>query len=280
MNAIAALGLESVLWCYVCLAMRLGPILATLPPFSFGAVSWMLRGLLLSMVCLSITPLMGQQLPIEIPSSIGVGLGILTSEFLFGAAIALSIHLFLSAFQTIGSSLADLTGISLDDTSDETGVSNQVQRSLAWIAGILFILCGGHRWALKIVFESFDRFPLGSGFDAEELLYQVPLHFGQALSIAVRIALPAAVVIILLGVAKAWIMRALRAWDNYAIGGPVQVVGLIWGLLLSISSMGWLFQHEIAIWMDKTQRTVLEPQQWSSSKDSSTSRSPAVGKDG
>jgi hypothetical protein len=83
-----------------------------------------------------------------------------------------------------------------------------------------------------------------------------------------------------LGVAKAWIMRALRTWDNYAIGGPVQVVGLIWGLLLSISSMGWLFQHEIAIWMDKTQRTVLEPQQWSSSKDSSTSRSPAVGKDG
>lgn len=280
MNIIVAAGLESTLWCYVCLAMRLGPILATLPPFSFGAVSWMLRCLLLSMVCLSITPLMGQPLPIEIPVNIGVGLGVLTSEFLFGAAIALSIHLFLSAFQTVGNSLAELSGLCLDDHSDDAGIANQIQRVLAWVAGALFVLCGGHRWALQIVLDSFDRFPLASGFDTTELLYEVPLHFGQALSIAVRIALPAAMVMVFLSIAKAWIMRALRAWDHFAIGGPLHLVGLAWGLLLSISSMGWLFQHELAVWMDKTQRTVLEPPQWSSSNDSSNPRSPGVGKDG
>jgi len=280
MNAMIAIGLESMLWCYACIALRLLPILATLPPFSFGAVSWMLRGLLLSMVCLSITPLMGLQIRIELPSTLGVGLGILTSEFLFGAAIALSIHLFLSAFQTVGNSLAELSGLSLDDTSDDAGIANQIQRTLAWVAGTLFVLCGGHRWALKIVLESFDRFPLGSGLDTTELLYQVPLHLGQALSIALRIALPAALVIVLVGIAKSWIMRSLRAWDNIAIGAPIQTVGLVWGLLLSLSSMGWLFQHEIAAWMDKTQRIVLEPQQWSSSKGTSSAESQRVGKDG
>ena len=62
-------GLEQLVWCYVCVAMRLGPILATLPPFSFRGVSWLVRALLLTMVSLSVTPLVSMEVSIQVPET-------------------------------------------------------------------------------------------------------------------------------------------------------------------------------------------------------------------
>lgn len=267
MSALPAGGLESILWCYVCLGMRLGPSLVSLPPFSSAGVSLPVRLLLLSIVTLSVTPLLGMQLSIQSPQTLGIGIGVLVSELVFGAAIALSIHLFLAAFQTVGATLADLSGLSLDDAGDDAGIGNQVQRILVWVAGVLFVLAGGHRWALQLVIETLDRFPLGSSVDPTELLYEVPLRFGQALSIAIRLAFPAAMVMFAIGWARAWISRSLAAWDRLAVAGPLQVVALAWGLLMSFSAMGWLYQHELALWVDQQKRAVLEPLQWSSAAE-------------
>jgi len=128
---------------------------------------------------------------------------------------------------------------------------------------------------LQLVIETFERFPLGSAMDSTELMYQVPLRFGQALSIAIRLALPSAVVLVAIGMAKAWIARSLSAWDRGGLGGSLQAIGLVWGMLLTLSAMGWIFQHEIADWMDQTQRSVMEPERWSSSSDAGL-----VGEDG
>ncbi len=268
-------GLEGIVWCYVCVAMRLGPTLVTLPPVSLCGVSWLVRGLLLSMVCLSVTPLIGMQVPVEIPGTLAIGIGVLVCEFLFGASIALSIHLLLAAFETVGNTLADLSGLRVELAPDEAQAGNQVERILVWVAGAIFVLAGGHRWALQLVIETFERFPLGSAMDSMELMYQVPFRFGQALSIAIRLALPSAVVLVAIGMAKAWIARSLSAWDRGGLGGSLQAIGLVWGMLLTLSAMGWIFQHEIADWMDQTQRSVMEPERWSSSSDAGL-----VGEDG
>jgi hypothetical protein len=70
---------------------------------------------------------------------------------------------------------------------------------------------------------------------------------------------------IAVGIAKVWIMRSLSAWDRQAVGGPLQAIGLVWGLVLSFSAMGWVYQYELADWLDQTQRMLIEPQRWSSS---------------
>lgn len=260
-------GLEAVVWCYACLAMRLGPMLATLPPFSLSGISWMIRALLLSMVCLSITPLIGSQVSIDTPKTVGMGLGVLVCEFLFGAALALSLHMFLSAFQTVASTLGELSGFGMDDQADSGGIGNLIQRIFVWTACALFVLSGGHRWAMQLVFASFEQLPLGLSFDVSDWLYEVPLRFGNALAIALRLALPAAVVLVAIGTARAWVTRGLSAWDRLAVAGPLHSWGLVWGLLLSLSSMGWLYQAEIATWMDQTHRSLLDPQRWSSSSE-------------
>jgi len=260
-------GLEAVIWCYACIAMRLGPMLATLPPFSSSGLSWMLRALLLSMVCLSITPLIGSQVSIQTPHTLAIGVGVLVCEFLFGAALALSIHMFLGAFQTVASTLGALAGFEMDDQTDSAGIGNLIQRIFAWTAGALFVLSGGHRWALQLVFASLEQLPLGFSFDVSDWLYEVPARFGNSLAIALRLALPAALVFFAIGIARSWISRGLSAWDRLAVAGPLHTLGLVWGLLLSLSSMGWLYQAEIANWMDQTHRSLLDPQRWSSSSE-------------
>jgi flagellar biosynthetic protein FliR len=260
-------GIESILWCYLCVAIRLGPMLVSLPPFASAGVSVPVRVLLIAMVSLSITPLVGLQLPIALPSSPGIGLGLLAMELIFGASIALSIHLFLAAFQTAGTVLADLSGLKLGLDQDQADYENPIQRILVLTTGVLFVLCGAHRWAIEIVLETFERFPVGSGLDPSDLVYEVSLRVGQALSVALRLALPAAIVMISIGMAQTWISRTLAAWDRLALGNSLQWCALLCGLLLSMSATGWFFQDELALWMDQQQRSVLEPIQWSTSSE-------------
>lgn len=268
-------GLEMIVWCYACISLRFGPMLATLPPFSANGMSLVGKALVLSMVCLSITPLIGSQVSIDLPQTFGEGIGVLVCEFLFGAALALSIHLFLCAFQTVASTLGELTGLGGDDAPDAGGAGVLIQRILVWIAGTMFVLSGGHRWAMQLVFASFESLPLGLCFDVSNWLYEVPLRFGQALAIAMRLALPAAVVMVAIGLAKSWIARGLIAWDRLAVAVPLQAMGMIWGMLLSLSAMGWFYQSELANWIDQTQRSMLTPPGWSTS---SSTRS--AGEDG
>ena len=265
MNGFAMHGLEGLVWCYVCVAMRLGPILATLPPFSFRGVSWLVRALLLTMVSLSVTPLVALEVSIQVPETIVSGVAVLVGELILGATIALGVQFFLGAFQTVGNTLAELGGQGLVDAQDDQGVSNQIEKILVWVSGALFVLVGGHRWVLRLVIETFERLPLGTRFETTDWLYELPFRFGYALSIALSVALPAAVVMIAVGIAKVWIMRSLSAWDRQAVGGPLQAMGLVWGLVLSFSAMGWVYQYELADWIDQTQRMLIEPQRWSSS---------------
>ena len=265
MNGFAMHGLEGLVWCYVCVAMRLGPILATLPPFSFRGVSWLVRALLLTMVSLSVTPLVALEVSIRIPETMVSGVAVLVGELILGATIALGVQFFLGAFQTVGNMLAELGGQGLVDAQDDQGVSNQIEKILVWVSGALFVLVGGHRWVLRLVIETFERLPLGTSFETTDWLYELPFRFGYALSIALGVALPAAVVMIAVGIAKVWIMRSLHAWDRQAVGGPLQAIGLVWGLVLSLSAMGWVYQYELADWLDQTQRMLIEPQRWSSS---------------
>jgi len=245
--------------------MRLGPILATLPPFSFRGVSWLIRALLLTMVSLSVTPLVALEVSIRVPETMVSGVAVLVGELILGATIALGVQFFLGAFQTVGNTLAELGGQGLVDAQDDQGVSNQIEKILVWVSGALFVLVGGHRWVLHLVIETFERLPLGTSFETTDWLYELPFRFGYALSIALSVALPAAVVMIAVGIAKVWIMRSLHAWDRQAVGGPLQAIGLVWGLVLSFSAMGWVYQYELADWIDQTQRMLIEPQRWSSS---------------
>jgi len=265
MNGFAMHGLEGLVWCYVCVAMRLGPILATLPPFSFRGVSWLVRALLLTMVSLSVTPLVALEVSIRVPETMVSGVAVLVGELILGATIALGVQFFLGAFQTVGNMLAELGGQGLVDAQDDQGVSNQIEKILVWVSGALFVLVGGHRWVLHLVIGTFERLPLGTSFETNHWLYELPFRFGYALSIALGVALPAAVVMIAVGIAKVWIMRSLNAWDRQAVGGPLQAMGLVWGMVLSLSAMGWVYQYELADWLDQTQRMLIEPQRWSSS---------------
>ena len=269
-------------WCYACIALRFGPMIAALPTLSIAGSGWWLRALLISMFCCSITPLMVASVTIEIPENATTAGTLLLGELLFGCSIALATRLFFAGFQTAGNHLVSLSGIELGENQGEDGLSSVVERILFCLIGALFFVSGGHRLLIQLVFETLTTHPIGhltqsAGTTSDlptntDWYRQIALLFGSALSIGVRLAAPAVAILICVQLGTAWLSRCLPAWNRNTLGTSTQMLGLLAGLLVIASGAGWFFQEEITTWMDESSRAISIPSRWSSASDATEVR--------
>ena len=275
-------SLELWSWSWLCSLLRFGPVFLVLPMLSGMILSWGSRIWLTLISISALLPLVCAQSSHYLPeTSLQCLLG-LTGELFYGGTIAVAMHLFCLAFQSGGNMLVGLAGIPMGGANDSNGISERdlVDRFVWWVAGIFFVLVGAHRWLIQLVFESLARCPLGtllsdhpihsssdeSVFGAD-LFYQVPMRFGEALVIGVQIAFPAACVSLLVLLTSEWIRKSLRTLDSATIGGSVSLLGILASLLMLVSSFGWSYQHEVAVWADSVRRQVVIPGAWSKSTE-------------
>jgi flagellar biosynthesis protein FliR len=208
-------------------------------------------------------------------------LSTLLSELLFGTMLAISMHLFLIVFRTSGHLLGSLAGVNLgSDTESEEENGPLIEKFAVWVSGIVFVLVGAHRWMLNLVLESLRDYPLGAIGNNEQMFSDIgnnwtliPIQFGAALAIGIKLALPAAFLLFVVQLAGEWVRRSLHTWDHAALGGAIPFVGLIAALMVFTSGIGLTFEHEIARWADQVQRNVVEPAAWSNRIEESTNNS-------
>jgi hypothetical protein len=101
----------------------------------------------------------------------------------------------------------------------------------------------------------------------------IPIQFGAALAIGIKLALPAAFLLFVVQFAGEWVRRSLHTWDHAALGGAIPFVGLIAALMVFTSGIGLTFEQEIERWADQVQRNVVEPAAWSNRIEESTNNS-------
>jgi flagellar biosynthetic protein FliR len=240
------------LWTFLCVLSRTGTLLSLMPPLRGSQVPMRVRALCALMLALVLTPLV---LPTaaSMPSSLLV-IGIqLAKEVLLGVLFGTATHVVIAGLHFGGQIMTSLASMDLAESADPhteetTSVINQL---LSWIAMALFLLLGGHRQLLSCCLDSFAYYPAGAVLAEEHWLLHLRDLLQHSIAIGVRAAAPVAIALLIANLITSLIGRTLPQLNIMAIGFNINIFVLLWMLVLSISSIGWVYQSELALWIEQ-----------------------------
>jgi flagellar biosynthetic protein FliR len=224
-----------------------------MPPLRGSNVPMRVRALLALMLAIAVTPLVADSAT-QLPNNLLL-IGIqIAKEVLLGVLFGTAIQVVLTGLQFGGQIMSSLASMDIaeaaDPSNDETtAVLNQL---LSWIAMGLFLALGGHRQLIGCCLDSFAHYPAGGVLAEEHWLMHLQDLLHHSVGIGIRAAAPIAIALLMANLVTALIGRTLPQLNIMAIGFNINILVLLISLSLSIGTIGWIFQSELAAWIEKT----------------------------
>ncbi|MFN7732941.1 MAG: flagellar biosynthetic protein FliR [Pirellula sp.] len=252
--------LDTPAWAALCSVARLAPAITMLPPLQGVAIPAQVKAIAALGIALVLAPLAGHH-TLDLPKSsvdAAIAIGI---EAIFGVLLGTSALIVVTSLQLGGQWLQGLSPIAdaaaSDSLSDET--SSALERCMSLLAMVLFLLLGGHRMLMSTVLDSWIAFPPGSLAYSANWLSQLNDLIAQALSFGLRAVLPVAFTMLASQLATQWLARALPQWNGAALWSPLHSGLMLLALGCSVTTVAWVFQHELQRWRVSTSEWVSAP---------------------
>lgn len=176
----------------------------------------------------------------------------LATEILLGMVIGCVVLMAVSALQLAGQAIGHLAGFdvadAIDPTTDET--MSILASIMGWLAISIVLTMGGHRQVIDCCLESYVAYPAGGVQPQYEWLEQLEELMRHTLRIGVRAAAPIGTALLMANLLTALIARTLPQLSVLAVGFNINAFVLLAMLITSIGSMAWVFQSELAGWLD------------------------------
>ena len=254
----ALLGLLSQpIFVFMSVLARLSPALMLAPPFRTTSVPMRVRALIAIAISASLTATVYSTARPMPPDLLNMSLS-LAGEVLLGLLLASIMVLAITSLQLAGQSIGHLAGFdiasSFDPATDEQ--MPVIANLLGYMAMIILLLMGGHRELMKCCMESFHRFPAGAVVPQAEWLAEYELLLRHTFVVGLRAAAPLATALLLANILTGLLARTLPQLNVLAIGFNINALALLVMLVLSLGSVGWVFQHELAAWISGCQQIV------------------------
>jgi flagellar biosynthetic protein FliR len=230
-------------WSFV--AARVLGLCVTAPALAVPALDWRLRVMLALLLSAVVIPLIAPTiaLPLTVTS---VGWGLLL-EVLMGAILGWSAALIIAGACLGGDLVAAQAGLStsslLDpDTGEETTV---IGRLYGWLALMVFVSLNGPLILISALVESYSIIPAGRlliSNDTAELSFG---QVGRALELALRVAAPPALALVLAGIVLGLLSRATSSLPLSAMVLPIRSA---FGIMLVVLSLATLLATLGSTW--------------------------------
>lgn len=243
------------LWVFIAVLARIGPILVLAPPTRSSGVPTRIRAGLAVAMAAMVTPLaMPHAAPM--PDNVLDILIALAAEMLLGVIIGSVVLLAISALQLAGQAIGHLAGFDVADAIDPTtDESMSILASLmGWLAISLVLVLGGHRQVIDCCLESYSAYPAGMVQPQAEWLDELDDLMRHTLRIGVRAAAPVGTALLLANILTGLIARTLPQLSVLAVGFNINAFVLLALMILSLGGMAWVFQAELAGWLDACHR--------------------------
>jgi flagellar biosynthetic protein FliR len=234
---------------------RVAGIVATAPPFSGNAVPRRVRAMLAIALALGLSPAVGHATP---PATLGgavIGFG---GELLIGVAIGMAMNLLFVAAQWVGEVAAAQLGLNLGEMFDpQAAESRNTVGTAYWLLTIvIFFAVNGHHALVRGIRTSFTTMPIFTQASGSSLLNMFVQLLSAATSLAVRLAVPVFVTMLIVDLAVGMVGRTVPQMGLMTAGVTVRAISGLIVLMLSMalaatllagSASGWFASLQMAL---------------------------------
>lgn len=218
---------------FALVASRIAGVVMFLPMVGGLAIPPVIRGLLVIGLAAIASPFVQLEAPPASLAALVLGAG---GELLLGVLIGLVLRTLFVGLELAGQLVAQESGLAFGQIADpNTGDDQTVLSGLyVQLAGVVFLLVGGHRLVLAAVLDTFARIPLLSQ-PPWELVGLDPLMdmFAVAGAMAIRIGAPALITLFLVNVALGFVARTVPQLNVTMVGFSIK--GLVAFLIMALS---------------------------------------------
>jgi flagellar biosynthesis protein FliR len=171
-------------------------------------------------------------------------------ELLIGIAMGVTMNLSFAAIESASRQLSIQMGLSLGAVFDPVGgeASTPFDPLFAIMAALLFLALNLQLATIQVLADSFTSLPIGGGWPAD-LFGAVSTLIALALELAVRVAFPLALILLLVELAVALISRAIPQVNVFFLGLPLKIlIGIVLVLIAAptiLAGMGNVFRFMI-----------------------------------
>jgi flagellar biosynthesis protein FliR len=250
--------LSQPLWVFLTVLARISPVLMLTPPLTSSSVPMRVRALLSIAIAALLSPLIfnnATRMPADL---LHLLIGI-AGELLLGLLLGSVIMLSVVSLQLAGQSIGHLAGFDMATSVDPS--SNEDMPVLANMLGMLataiLLLMGGHRQIIECALDSFGRYPAGGVYFETFWLDALQQVFSHTFVVGIRAAAPLAIALLLANIVTSLLARSLPQLNVLSIGFNINVGTMMIVVIVSLSSVAWVFQAEMAHWLDTAHRLVL-----------------------
>ncbi|MCD4823714.1 MAG: flagellar biosynthetic protein FliR [Phycisphaerae bacterium] len=207
---------------------RVVGVVVLAPPMGHVSVPLRLRVMLAAVIGLAVVGRLAG--PIAVPAT-GLELaGAVGVELLLGATLGYAVRLIFVGVQLGAAYAAQQVGIGLADSMNpgETDSSGPIRRLFELLAVVVFVLLGGHLAVVGGLLQTFDTLPLAGAIRTADLLQMIITLLGMSFLLAIKVAAPVLVAMILATVVLGLLQRAMPQCNVFTIGLPIRVIlGLV-----------------------------------------------------
>lgn len=176
----------------------------------------------------------------------------LCREAVLGLILGLTLLILVSGLRAAGQMIGQLSGMSMAEVIDpDSGSSSPLLGELfAILATAVFLLTGGHRQLLAGLLDTFAWMPPGQVGFSTGLVATLSEVAGHSLVLAVRVAAPVVVTLVLTALILGLIARLAPQFNVLASGLGVNSLIAWTALSLCLASVAWAFQDQTQISLD------------------------------
>lgn len=247
------------LWVFLAILARISPVLMLSPPTRSSGVPARVRaGLAIGMAAM-LTPI-AMPMARPIPTDLINLLISLAAEILLGLVIGSVVLMAVSALQLAGQAIGHLAGFDVAEAMDPSTEENMsiLASVMGWLAMGILLSVGGHRQVIDSSLESFAAYPAGGVTPDAQWLEKLDDLMQHTLRVGIRAAAPVGTALLLANLLTALIARTLPQLSVLAVGFNINAFVMLLLLILSISGMAWVFQTELAVWLDGARQMATE----------------------
>lgn len=224
-------ALEAELWRLLFAMTRIGAALLAAPIFGAVGVPVQLRvglaGAIAVMVCVW-SPLQAPPALFSLDGALMVA-----GEVLVGLALGFVLQIIFAAPLIAAEIISGTMGLSMAVASDPAsgGRSTALGQYFSVILALIFLALGAHLHFLSLVVESYRVFPPGETWLGAERLHTIAAFGGEMFAMAVAIALPVTLVLLIVQVVTGVLSRSAPSLNLFALGLPAGVLAGIAALI-------------------------------------------------